>query len=175
MRSAREGFWLPRWFWYCRLWLAQRGKVVVISLDGFSGKALDDPKQPIPTIQKLIAAGTGGQMLGINPTITWPNHTTTVTGMTADLHVLLLKDKIARTGEWAAGLTTAEVDWVAIKNAPTIVWSFPGHALPDNPIGKEMVAERRDFPGRCHRFPAPYGEGQSTAARIKVSSLKPVP
>ncbi len=124
------------------------------------------PKQPIPTIRKLIAAGTGGQMLGINPTITWPNHTTMVTGVTADVHGLLLNGKIVQTGTWppvrvdstvdkvslvkvptvydaahAAGLTTAEVDWVAIKNAPTITWSFPEQALADNPIAKEMVAK----------------------------------
>ena len=42
--------------------LAQRGKVVVISLDGFPANALDDPKLPIPTIRKLIANGAGGPM-----------------------------------------------------------------------------------------------------------------
>jgi len=79
---------------------AQRGKVVVISLDGFPANALDDPKLPIPTLRKLIASGAGGPMLAINPTITWPNHTAMVTGVGADAHGLLLNGAIVRTGAW---------------------------------------------------------------------------
>jgi predicted AlkP superfamily pyrophosphatase or phosphodiesterase len=145
---------------------AQRGKVVVISLDGFPANALDDPKLPVPTLRKLMASGTGGPMLAINPTITWPNHTTMVTGVGADAHGLLLNGAIVRTGAWPpvkvdasvdkvnlvkvptvydaahqAGRTTAEVDWVAIKNAPTINWSFPEAATPDGAVAKEMVAK----------------------------------
>lgn len=145
---------------------AQRGKVVVISLDGFPANALDDPKLPIPTLRKLIASGAGGPMLAINPTITWPNHTAMVTGVGADAHGLLLNGAIVRTGAWPpvkvdatvdkvnlvkvptvydaahkAGLTTAEVDWVAIKNAPTINWSFPEAATADGAVAKEMLAK----------------------------------
>lgn len=145
---------------------AQRGKVVVISLDGFPANALEDSKNPVPTLRKLIASGTGGPMLGVNPTITWPNHTTMVTGVPADVHGLLLNGAIVHTGTWPpvkvdatvdkvnlvksptvydvahqAGLTTAEVDWVAIKNAPTINWSFPEMALPDGKLEKEMIAK----------------------------------
>lgn len=145
---------------------AQRGKVVVISLDGFPANALDDPKLPIPTLRKLIANGTGGPMLGINPTITWPNHTTMVTGVSADVHGLLLNGAIVRTGTWPpvkvdstvdkvklvrvptvydaahqAGLTTAQVDWVAINNAPTITWAFPEMASANGPVEKEMLAK----------------------------------
>ncbi len=145
---------------------AQRGKVVVISLDGFPANALEDPKLPIPTIRKLMASGTGGPMLGINPTITWPNHTTMVTGVGADVHGLLLNGAIVHTNDWPpvkvdpavdkvnlvkvptvydaahqAGLTTAQVDWVAIKNAPSINWAFPEAAMPDGPVEKEMVAK----------------------------------
>ena len=145
---------------------AQRGKVVVISLDGFPANALDDPKLPIPTLRKLIASGTGGPMQGVNPTITWPNHTTMVTGVTADVHGLLLNGAIVRTGSWPpvkvdptvdkeklvrvptvydaahqAGLTTAQVDWVAISNAPTITWAFPEMAQLTGPLEREMVAK----------------------------------
>jgi predicted AlkP superfamily pyrophosphatase or phosphodiesterase len=146
--------------------LAQRGKVVVISLDGFPANALDDPKLPVPTLRKLMASGTGGPMLAINPTITWPNHTTIVTGVGADTHGLLLNGAIVRTGTWPpmkvdstvdkvklvkvptvydvahqAGLTTAQVDWVAINNAPTITWAFPEAASPAGPVEREMLAK----------------------------------
>src|SRR5205085_12268780 len=40
-----------------------------------------------------------------------------------------------------AGLTTAQVDWVAIYNAKTITWQFPEKPDPDAPIEREMVAQ----------------------------------
>ena len=89
---------------------AQRGKVVLISLDGFPANALEDPKSPIPTLRKLIAGGTGGPMTGINPTITWPNHTTMVTGVTADVHGLLLNGAIVHTGSWPPVKVDSTVD-----------------------------------------------------------------
>ena len=145
---------------------AQRGKVVVISLDGFPANALDDPKLPIPTLRKLMHDGTGGAMLAINPTITWPNHTAMVTGVGADVHGLLVNGAIVHTGTWPpvkvdpdvdkeklvkaptvydaahnAGLTTAQVDWVAIQNAPTINWAFPEKATAEGSLEKEMLAK----------------------------------
>jgi CubicO group peptidase (beta-lactamase class C family) len=142
-----------------------RNKVVVISLDGFPAYALDDPKLPIPTLRKLMRNGVSGTMTAINPTVTWPNHTTMVTGVRADEHGLLANGTITRTGAWPpvkvepyidkekmvhaptvydaahkAGLTTAHVDWVAINNAPTITWAFREWADADGPLEKEMIA-----------------------------------
>jgi len=138
--------------------------VIVISLDGFPGFALEDPKQPVPTLRKLISNGTWTRMHTINPTITWPNHTTMVTGVHADEHGLLLNGTILRTNGWPpvrvypkidkekmvhaptiydaahqAGLTTAQVDWVAIHNAPTITWAFSEWVTPDDPVAQEMI------------------------------------
>ena len=143
-----------------------RNKVILISLDGFPSYALKDPKLPIPTLRKLIAKGTSAPMLGINPTVTWPNHTAMVTGVKADQHGLLANGTITRTGSWPpvkvepyvvkekmvkaptiydaaykAGLTTAQVDWVAIEKAPTITWAFREWASPDGPLEQEMMAK----------------------------------
>jgi predicted AlkP superfamily pyrophosphatase or phosphodiesterase len=138
--------------------------VIVISLDGFPGFALEDPKQPVPTLRRLIRDGTWARMHTINPTITWPNHTTMVTGVHADEHGLLLNGTIVRTNGWPpvrvdpridkakmvhaptvydaahkAGLTTAQVDWVAINNASTITWAFHEWATPDDAVPREMI------------------------------------
>lgn len=143
-----------------------RNKVILISLDGFPSYALKDPKLPIPTLRKLIASGTTAPMLGINPTVTWPNHTAMVTGVKADQHGLLANGTITRTGTWPpvkvepyvvkekmvkaptiydaahnAGLTTAQVDWVAIEKAPTITWAFREWAALDGPLEQEMLAK----------------------------------
>jgi predicted AlkP superfamily pyrophosphatase or phosphodiesterase len=145
---------------------APRGRIIVISLDGFPAYALDDPKLPVPTLRKLMLSGVSATMTAINPTITWPNHTTMVTGVRADQHGLLLNGTIVRTGAWPpvkvepmidkekmvhvptvydsahrAGLTTAQVDWVAIHNAPSIDWAFREWASADGPLEREMVAK----------------------------------
>lgn len=144
---------------------AKDRSVVVISLDGFPGFALEDPKLPVPTLRRLIREGTWCRMGAINPTITWPNHTAMVTGVGADEHGLLVNGTILSTNGWPpirvepmikkeqmvhaptvydaafkAGLTTAQVDWVAINDAPTITWPFSEWASADKPVEREMIA-----------------------------------
>jgi hypothetical protein len=138
--------------------------VIVISLDGFPAYALDDAKLPVPTLRRLIRHGVTARMGTINPTITWPNHTTLVTGVHADEHGLLVNGSIVPTGAWPpvkvdprvdkvkmvhvptvydaahkAGLTTAQIDWVAISNAPTITWPFNEWATPGGALEQEMI------------------------------------
>src|ERR1043166_6877087 len=114
--------------------------VVVISLDGFPAYALDDPKLPIPTLRELAKNGVvAASMKPVNPTVTWPNHTAIVTGVPPAEHQVLFNGLLTRSENdakptiepwiekdhlvhaptiydvaYAAGLTTAQVDWVAI-------------------------------------------------------------
>ncbi|MEN6537725.1 MAG: alkaline phosphatase family protein [Bryobacteraceae bacterium] len=145
----------------------QRGRmVVVISLDGFPSYALKDPRLPIPTIRRLMEEGaTATSMRPPNPTVTWPSHTTMVTGVDASRHQLLYNGLLTppangRPGKiepwrdkddmvhsptvydvaYKAGLTTAQVDWVAIYGARTITWQFPEIPNPDGPVEKELIA-----------------------------------
>jgi predicted AlkP superfamily pyrophosphatase or phosphodiesterase len=138
--------------------------VVIISLDGFAGWALDDPHLPVPTLRRLAAGGAVAKgMRPVNPTVTWPNHTSMVTGVTPAKHGVLFNGSLvrepgvapriepwrdkkemvrARTLYDAAherGLTTAQVDWVAILNAPTITWEFPERPDPQGQIARELV------------------------------------
>src|SRR4051794_26525417 len=117
--------------------------VVLISLDGFPARALRDPSMPVPVLRKLIAEGAVADALKpINPTVTWPNHTALITGSNAIQHGVLYNGLPVRPGDgkplrvepWVpkkelvqtrtvydaareAGLTVAEVDWVAIHQA----------------------------------------------------------
>ena len=55
--------------------------VVMISVDGLAAYYLDDPKAEMPTLRKLAAEGARAAMMKAStPTVTWPNHTTLVTG-----------------------------------------------------------------------------------------------
>ncbi|MCA9068559.1 MAG: alkaline phosphatase family protein [Planctomycetaceae bacterium] len=57
--------------------------VVVVSLDGLAAYLVEDPKVPLPTIRQLARKGciADGGMKVSNPSVTWPNHTTLVTGV----------------------------------------------------------------------------------------------
>ncbi|HEY4906551.1 MAG TPA: alkaline phosphatase family protein [Candidatus Acidoferrum sp.] len=141
--------------------------VVVISLDGFPAYALKDPRLPIPTLRKLASEGAVAEsMQPVNPTVTWPNHTAIATGVDASQHRVVFngllerpeKDGAPKIEPWRdkdvmvhsptiydvaheAGLTTAQVDWVAIYNAKTIDWKFPELPEPDGEIEKKLIAD----------------------------------
>ena len=139
--------------------------VVVISLDGFPAYALDDPRLPIPTLRRLAREGViAASMRPINPTVTWPNHTAIVTAVNASEHQVLFNGLLIRPKDGAkptiepwhdkkqlvhaptiydvayeAGLTTAQVDWVAIYGAKTITWQFPELPDPNGNIERELI------------------------------------
>jgi len=138
--------------------------VVIISLDGFAGWALDDPHLPVPTLRRLAAQGAvAKRMRPVNPTVTWANHTSMVTGVTPARHGVIFNGLLIRQPghppllePWRdrkelvraptlydavheRGMTTAQVDWVAIQNAPTITWEFSERPAPDGKIARELV------------------------------------
>jgi len=141
--------------------------VVVISLDAFGAALLDQPLLPVPTLHALMKSGAYARsMQPVNPTVTWPNHTAMVTGVSAAKHGLLANGLIngQRTGKLPsvefhadksvlvrvptvydraheAGLTTAEMDWVAIEHAKSIDWSFFEQPVAGSALLKEMLAD----------------------------------
>ncbi len=145
----------------------QKPIVIVITVDGFPARALQDPQLPMPTLRALAASGavaTG--MKPINPTVTWPNHTAMITGVNASQHFVMAnglivqpadgtapeiepwtdKDKLvhARTLYDAAaekGLTTGQVDWVAIYGAKGVRWQFGEKPDIQDEIPQELIAQ----------------------------------
>ncbi len=139
--------------------------VIVVSLDGFPAAALADPDVPAPTLRALAARGASAKrMTGVNPAVTWPTHTTFVTGVLPDAHGVLFNGllirqpgALPRSDPWRdkaemvrvetvydaayrAGLSTAQVDWVAIQNPGTITWEFAERPDPKGTIARELVA-----------------------------------
>jgi predicted AlkP superfamily pyrophosphatase or phosphodiesterase len=125
---------------------------VLISVDGLAHFYLDDPKADMPTIRQLAKEGTRADgMVGSLPTVTWPNHTTLVTGVHPGRHgvignnyfdraekkiVPLIPDPIFNKDEIvkaptvydaakAAGLRTAAIIWPASRGAKTLDWTVP--------------------------------------------------
>lgn len=141
--------------------------VVLITIDGFPARALKDPRLPMPTLRRLEANGAHADaMQPINPTVTWPNHTALITGVDAREHHVMAnglitfppggaepkvepwipKDELvhARTLYDAAaekGMTTGQVDWVAIYGAKNVRWQFGERPSVDSPIAKDLIAQ----------------------------------
>ena len=126
--------------------------VVLISIDGFAGYLVDDPKVPLPNIRYLAKEGciVDGGMTVSDPSVTWPNHTTLVTGLKPGRHGVLANGVLVRGGigvpvkidsnrdkmdlvqvptiadvAHAAGLRTAEVNWPCTRNSESFDDQFP--------------------------------------------------
>lgn len=129
--------------------------VVLISVDGLANFYLDDPLADMPTIRRLAAEGARAEgIVASFPTVTWPNHTTLVTGVPPAKHGVLGnnyldrdsatkialipdplfdKDQIVQVptiydAAHEAGLTTAGIIWPATRNARTLDWTVPDMA-----------------------------------------------
>lgn len=140
--------------------------VILISLDGFPAWLWNDESLQIPNLRKLAAEGASTKAMTVsNPSVTWINHTTLVTGVEPRKHGVLFNGLLVRQGDskppkieqWAdktklvfaptiydiaheAGLTTAESDWVAVTKAKTIDWSFAELPEAEGKVEKEMIA-----------------------------------
>ena len=139
--------------------------VILISIDGFPAYLWNDPTLMVPNLRQLAANGVSAKAMTVsNPSITWINHTTLITGVEPRKHGVLFNGLLVRKDgvppvieQWAdksrmvfaptlydlahqAGLTTAESDWVAITNPGTINWSFAELPKPDDAVVKEMIA-----------------------------------
>ena len=151
--------------------------VLLITLDGFPAYLFRDPKAPIPTLRKLASEGVSAEgMRAANPTITWPNHTTLVTGVYADKHSVLFNGLLKRNDDgkplsidagvdqsqliavptiWDvahnAGFVTAAINWPCTRNAKTLDYNFPDVADQIEhitPIGlKNELAQLHLIPG----------------------------
>ena len=138
--------------------------VILVSIDGFPAYLWNDPTLQVPNLRKLAAEGASAKAMTVsNPSITWINHTTLVTGVEPRRHGVLFNGLLVRKDgvppliePWvdksrlvfaptlydlahAAGLTTAESDWVAVTNPGTITWSFAELPKPEDPVVKEMI------------------------------------
>lgn len=61
--------------------------VLMLSIDGLRAAAVDDPTARLPALRALIARGARARrLLPIFPTVTWPCHTTIVTGVSPARH-----------------------------------------------------------------------------------------
>jgi predicted AlkP superfamily pyrophosphatase or phosphodiesterase len=141
--------------------------VILMTIDGFPAWMWHDPALPMPNLRRLAAEGAVAEAMTVsNPSITWINHTTLVTGVTPRKHGVLFNGLLVRQPAplpptiepWAdkaqlvhvptlydvahqSGLTTAQVDWVAILNSGTIDWEMLEVPKVGGTIEKELIEQ----------------------------------
>ena len=120
--------------------------LLVVSVDGLDQRYLENADRlglQIPNLRKLMREGEWSRgVLGIVPTVTWPSHTTLITGATAEEHGILSNRRPASEGGdyyWdvnllkrptlldeaaKAGKTTAVITWPVTVNAP-VTYNLP--------------------------------------------------
>lgn len=130
--------------------------VILITIDGFPASMLADPKTHIPNIRELAARGSVAKGMRVsNPSVTWPNHTTLVTGVRAEKHSVLYNGILTRQGPdvpvavdpkrtkedlvavptvydflHGKGFRTAAINWPSTRGAKTLDDDFPD--VPDS-------------------------------------------
>ncbi|MCW5551958.1 MAG: alkaline phosphatase family protein [Verrucomicrobiae bacterium] len=152
--------WLP--FGALLLALALRGlplpatastnhHVILITIDGLAGFYLSDEQAPIPTLRRLAKEGAVAEGLRVsNPAVTWPNHTSLITGVHPEKHSVLFNGVLIRPGPGEpvriesdrdqselvavptlydymhhAGYRTAGINWPGTRGAKTLDDNFP--------------------------------------------------
>jgi predicted AlkP superfamily pyrophosphatase or phosphodiesterase len=130
-----------------------------------------DPQASIPRIRELASEGVASEGMRVcNPTVTWPNHTTLVTGVRAAKHSVLFNGVLVRPGaglpvrideerdkaELVSGETifdvlhehgyrTAAIDWPCTRNSEALEDNFPDvpdHLAHTTPrLRRELLAE----------------------------------
>lgn len=126
--------------------------VVVITIDGLPGYLLDDPQASLPIIRGLRDAGASSTkgMRVSNPSVTWPNHTTLMTGVHPERHGVLFNGLLERQGVGKpvrvvptkeqrelvhvpmlfdvlkdAGLASAAINWPCTRGSKSAADNFP--------------------------------------------------
>ena len=119
--------------------------VVLISIDGFRPEFYQDASWPAPMIQQMAQEGVQvNAVRGVFPSVTYPSHTTMITGAVPRRHGIYYNTPFepeGQTGRWywhasairvptlwdavrKAGLKSASISWPASVGGP-IDWNIP--------------------------------------------------
>lgn len=141
--------------------------VVLISIDGFRPEFYLDSSMPTPNLQEMYRQGVvAKEVTGIFPTVTYPSHTTLITGATPKDHGIYYNTHLKEDGSaggwvydfkeiksktlWQAakekGLVTASVSWPVSVNAEHIDYNIPEFWSFENPMDRRGATSEKANP-----------------------------
>lgn len=156
------------------IWAEDARHVVLISVDGLAASYLDDPKADLPTLRMLAKQGARAEgMITTFPSVTWPSHTSLITGTKAAKHGVIGNSVFDRRAgrelvyigdpelekadaikvptlydvAHAAGLKCGSVIWPCCNGAKSLDWVIPDsnkQAIHDKYTTPGFIAELKD-------------------------------
>lgn len=125
--------------------------VVVICVDGLPAYLLKNPNVPLTNIRSIAARGVMAEgMIASNPSVTWPNHTSIVTGVRPETHGVLFNGVLERGGLGIPVKVNSRTDKSALVHAPTIYDVALKHSLTSVginwPCTRNSQTLKYDFP-----------------------------
>ncbi|MBC6612147.1 alkaline phosphatase family protein [Hymenobacter sp. BT507] len=97
--------------------------VVLVSIDGFRPDFYREAKWPTPNLQRMAAEGTSADgVRGVFPSVTYPSHTTLITGVAPAQHGIYYNSPFEPDGAtgrwyWEENLIKTETLWDAVRKA----------------------------------------------------------
>ncbi len=170
---------LPSLLFLAALTLPAR-PLLVISIDGLDHRYLRDADRlglRIPHLRKLIASGAWADrgVVGVVPTVTFPSHTSIVTGVRPDQHGIVNNNRPAAEGGeryffanlmkapalWdaakRAGLKVGGVHWPVTVGSKNFDWDFPEHFKKRQGAGMDWAATaEKATPGLIEKMTARF-------------------
>lgn len=102
---------------------ARAEHLLLVSIDGLRPEFYRDPGWPAPTLQQLATGGTSADgVQGVFPTVTYPSHTTMITGALPARHGIYYNTPFEEGGQtgrwyWEAELIRVPTLWDAVRDA----------------------------------------------------------
>ncbi|AWG23636.1 AP endonuclease [Flavobacterium faecale] len=104
--------------------------VVLISVDGFRPEFYLEEKWPVPNLKMMVKQGVSARgVRGIFPSVTYPSHTTLITGAFPKDHGIYYNSPFEETGQtgrwyWENSLIKTKTLWTAVREANQTTASF---------------------------------------------------
>ncbi len=168
---------------------ARAAPVLLISIDGLRPADVQDAEVrglKVPNLRRFLAEGTYATgVVGVLPTLTYPSHTTLITGVSPAKHGIVgnttydplqinrggwfwyASDGKARTlwdAARDAGLTTANVHWPVSVGAKNVTWNVPQMWITGHSDDRKLL-DALSTPGLTQDLEAaagvPYADGKA--------------
>jgi predicted AlkP superfamily pyrophosphatase or phosphodiesterase len=136
-------------------WLQAQPHMVLLSVDGLDHRYLRDCDKlglKIPNLRRLMREGEWADgVVGEVPTITWPSHTTMITGVPPAVHGIeqnqlwdygLIKVKTIWNDLRENNRTSASITWPVTVGAP-VTWNIPEYFEKRQGGGMDLAAIRK--------------------------------
>jgi len=154
--------------------------LLVISIDGLDHRYLRDADKlglKIPNLRKLVKDGSwaDGGVVGVVPTVTFPSHTSIITGVRPDQHGILNNNRPKEDGgeryffasflkvptladaAKKAGMKVGGVHWPVTVDSKSFDWDFPEHFKKRQGAGMDWAATvEKSTPGLIEKMTAKY-------------------